>query len=475
MARHTRISLFVSAVLGALLCLAALSATAFGAWGDSPANAFPLSGDAATSPPIPSYMGSSLTTDLIGSTSAGPNTSYYFRVLLSAGDLFRADFISSPTTDAPDGINLKALVLPDAVPSVRISSSLERLTFIAPTSDMYSVYVASSVAGTFTVEPVTITNPKEVLRIFGSNRYETAVKIGQSAYPGWSGVKHLVLASGDYAHQPDALTAAGLAGAYGAPVLLMPSNYLDPVVKAAIQAMPSGVQVHIVGGTPSISDAVATKVRALSKVKSVDRIYGADRYSTAAAVATRMKSVLGSHFPTTALLTNGANTSLLFDPLIASTASAAKHYPVLLLKPTSVPSPTASALSTLKLSTRYVVGGTSAVSDTVLGSLSVPAGNRISGIGVAGDAAAFAEKAKALGWLTNTYVGFASAVPDAATGGAYMGKLGGSLLLVSAGSIPSVTSDYVTANKSSIQGGRAFGGTPSISEQVRTDLESLLN
>jgi hypothetical protein len=319
--------------------------------------------------------------------------------------------------------------------------------------------------------------PRTILRISGTSRYTTAIQTALSGYPGWAGVKHLVLASGDYNHQPDALTAAGLAGAYNAPLLLMPSNYLDPDVKAAIQAMPAGVQVHIVGGTPSISAAIATKVKALSKVKSVDRIFGADRYSTASAVATRMKSVLGGGFPKTALLTNGSSTSLLFDPLIASTASARQHFPVLLLKNTSVPSPTSTALKTLGLTTRYVIGGTGAVADSVLSnpSINVSSANRIFGDGVAGDAAAFADRAKQLGWLANTQIGFAAAVPDAATGGAYMGKLNGSLLLVSANSIPTVTSDYLTANASSILGGRVFGGPPSVSESVRTQLAGYLN
>ena len=314
----------------------------------------------------------------------------------------------------------------------------------------------------------------QVNRLAGDSRYTTAIAIGEQAYPNWTGVHDVVIASGDNKHLPDALTAAGLAGAYNGPVLLVAPTYLDQTIKAAIQAMPSGVRVHIVGGTPSVSASVMSKIAALSHVKSADRIFGSDRYATAAAVATRMKSVLGASLPHTALLTTGAD-SMLLDPLIASTASAYKHYPVLLVARLSVPSPTSKALTSLGLTTRYVVGGPSAVDDSVMTSLGIPSGNRISGADIAGDAAAFATRAKSLGWLTGSAVGFAAAVPDAATGGALMGKLQGPMLLVSKSSIPQVTTDFLTANKGDISVGYLFGGTPTVDESVRTTLVGLIN
>ena len=159
-------SLFFTAVAVAFLCFAALSATAFGAYGDSAVHAFPLTGDAGANPPVPSYIGSSLTTELAGSTGAGAHTSYYFRVLLSAGDTFKGDFISSPTTDAPNGINLQVLVLPDVYPSKWISPSLTRVTYQTSKAGMFSLYVGTSLPSTFTVEPrivpavkVTLTAP----------------------------------------------------------------------------------------------------------------------------------------------------------------------------------------------------------------------------------------------------------------------------------------------------------------------------
>jgi cell wall-associated protease len=337
--------------------------------------------------------------------------------------------------------------------------------------DVYWDNVASHPIGW--TEPLE-TPAKEVERISGKNRYATAAA-AKNKLPDWGHSKDLVIASGDSRHQPDALTAAGLSGAYHAPLLLVPTNYLDADARAAIAAMPKGVRVHIVGAAPAVSTKVRNQIASIAGVKSVERISGADRYATAAAVARKMKSVLGGAMPRSALLTNGESASLLLDPLVAGTVSVSRHYPILLLKKSSVPASTRSALASLRLSTRYIVGGPTAVSESVRKSISVTAENRIYGADVAGDAVAFAQHAKANGWLTGSLVGFAAAVPDAATGGVYMGAQGGPMLVVKPGSVPAVTADFLSANKASITGGYLFGGPPAVNELVRTQLRDAIN
>jgi putative cell wall-binding protein len=305
----------------------------------------------------------------------------------------------------------------------------------------------------------------------GKDRYGTAISIAQSAFPAYSGVRHLIIASGDSGHLPDALTAAGLAGVYNAPVLLVAPAYLDATIKAEIQKMPTGLAVHVIGGTPSVSASVYTKIKALSHVKSIERISGSDRYATAAAVARRMQSVTGVH-PDVVLFTSGGD---LFDPLIASTASFVKHYPVLLVARASVPAPTTSALAALAPKARYIVGSSNSVSDAVRDKLLVAPANRISGADINGDAAAFATTAKNLSWLDDANVGFAAAVPDAATGGVLMGRKNGPLLLVSRDAVPAVTSTWLTDHRVDITAGYIFGGPPTISDNVRTILQAAIN
>lgn len=318
---------------------------------------------------------------------------------------------------------------------------------------------------------------RPVSRISGLSRYDVSKSAAQAAYPGWAGVKHVVLASGEDRAQPDALTAAGLAGVLDAPLLLVPSGSINAQALNALSSMPAGVQVHIVGGTRSVSANVQAQIGVIGTVASVDRIAGSNRFGTAAAVARRMKTELtaqGKSLPPVALITNGNIPTAMFDALTASPISAKMHYPVLLVRNTSIPAETSQALSDLGLSQRYIIGGTSSVAEPVRASLGVAAGNRISGRDRYSTATAAAMRAKSEGWLVNGVIGFSAKIPDAATGGAYMGKRDGAIVYVRATSVPAATSDYLTGNKSSIKEGYVFGGASSVSEAVRTQLQALI-
>jgi putative cell wall-binding protein/Tol biopolymer transport system component len=319
---------------------------------------------------------------------------------------------------------------------------------------------------------------KPVNRLGGANRYDVTRATAEAAYPGWVGVKHVVLASGEDRAQPDALTAAGLAGVLDAPLMLVPYSGVNGAIQGAIAAMPKGVQVHIVGGTASVSTNVERQLRGYGNVASVDRTAGSNRYGTASAVARRMKTELvaqGKTLPNTALITNGNFAGAMFDALTASAISAHNFFPVLLVKDGSVPGETSAALAELGLSQRYIIGGTTSVKPAVQSALGVPAANRIAGATRYSTATAAAMTAKSKGWLANTLIGFAAKVPDAATGGAFMGKRDGALVYVTSAGVPGDTAAYLTANKATIlDGGMVFGGTTSVPEKVRTQLQSLL-
>lgn len=254
----------------------------------------------------------------------------------------------------------------------------------------------------------------------------------------------------------------------------MGSTTLRADLANLIKAMPAGLKVHVVGRTTALSTSVYNSLKALPNVASIERISGADRYGTAAAVATKMKSVLGAAFPKTVFIANGNLTSQQWDALTAATVSAKLHYPVLLVTDTSVPAVTSSVLSSLGLSTRYIVGNTTAVSNSVRITLGVSTANQISGANRAATAVAFANKAKSSGWLSTSSVGFANAFSDAFTARPFMRKLGGPLLWVDATSIPTSTSSFLTGNKANIHDGYAFGGTGVLSNTVMTSLFNLI-
>ena len=316
---------------------------------------------------------------------------------------------------------------------------------------------------------------KRVARLPG-DRYANALSMARASYPKWKGVKHVVIASGMDETQAyfEAATAPGLAGAYNAPLLLLPKSSLRSDVRAALIQMPDGLKVHIVGGKGGVSSSVESAIRRVPGVASVDRVSGADRYGTAAAVARRMKTVLGSKFPSAALIAGASYDPNVVEADIASVAAARTHMPLLYVQVDAVPGATSSALAGLGLSKRYIVGSTSEVSAIVQAALAVAPSDRLAGLDHAETAAEFATRARAEGWLSSRRLGFFSDPQDATGAGAYLGLRNAPLLVVQPSSIPASTARYLTATKQDTAGGYVFGPKPSVSETVRARLLALI-
>jgi FtsP/CotA-like multicopper oxidase with cupredoxin domain len=298
-----------------------------------------------------------------------------------------------------------------------------------------------------------------VTRKAGPTRYETALESAALAYPNWDGVEHVVIASGEDVSQVDALSAAGLVGIYNAPLLLTRRDSLPAATRNAIIAMPDGVTVHVVGGPVAVSPGVMTALGGLAGVASVDRVAGADRYATAVAVGARMKSVLGAGFPAAAFFVNGQTPGNFYDSLIASAASVTTHYPILFVRPDSVPAATTAAISSLGITKKYIVGGPVAVQPQVATALGVAPVDRIWGATRFSTATAFANRAQAEGWLDPTYAGVAQTTVDALSGGASTGALGGPMLLTRADVLPTETRDFLVSHTWDIEQAYVFGGT----------------
>ncbi|MDZ4063955.1 MAG: cell wall-binding repeat-containing protein, partial [Coriobacteriia bacterium] len=340
--------------------------------------------------------------------------------------------------------------------------------------EYWSVDAAGNAETPHTVSFFVETVTSNVKRLSGATRYDVSLGIARDAYPGWACVEHVVVASGEDRAAPDALTAAGLAGVYDAPLLLNPYGSVRSDVAAAIAAMPDGVQVHIVGGPASVSASVATQLGKIAGVASVDRVNGADRYEVAVNVAKKMKTVLGMSMPHSALMVNGNRSTAMFDALAASAVSAKMHYPVLLVRDSSVPAVTQSALASVGLTKRYIVGGTASVSEGVRAALGVAPGDRIAGADRYMTAVAVAIRAQAEGWLSPAYVGIAARMPDATTGGAYMGKKDGVMLYARRDGVPASTAAYLKAKQAVIVDVFVFGGASSIAETTRASIHTLI-
>lgn len=315
---------------------------------------------------------------------------------------------------------------------------------------------------------------KTFWRVGGNDRYDVALNAASELFPNWTGVTSVVIASGENRAAPDALTAAGLAGALEAPMVLSRWGSLDPRLETALEGMPEGVDVYLIGGVNSISPTVANKIAALDNIGSVVRLGGADRYEVAANVAYGMEEILGESLPTTTLITNGNINTALFDALTASAISANMNFPVLLVRDNGIPAVTADALEDLVLDERYIIGGPKSVSEAVRVSLGVAPADRLSGADRYAVAQNVAERALVEGWADTANPGVASALPDAACGGAFMGMQGGVMLYVRSTGIPAPTSDFITDNADSIGEGWVFGGPVSVPESIRLQLQDMI-
>lgn len=165
----------------------------------------------------------------------------------------------------------------------------------------------------------------------------------------------------------------------------------------------------------------------------VIRIAGADRYATAAAIS---KSRFGGGAATVFIATGAS----FPDALAGAPAAARKNGPVLLTDKWSLPSATATELARLKPSTIVVLGGSGAVSDSVLAKLRGYAGTvgRWAGSDRFATAAMVSARTFAPG-VNVAYLATGQSFPDALSGGAVAGKVGGPILLVNGSGIPAPT------------------------------------
>jgi len=193
------------------------------------------------------------------------------------------------------------------------------------------------------------------------------------------------------------------------------------------------------------------------------RLAGADRYATAAAIS---KSRFGSG-ASTVFIATGAS----FPDALAGTPAAARaKAPVLLTTRFQLPGATATELARLKPSTIVVLGGGGAVSDAVLSKLRFYTSNvvRWSGSDRYATAATISARSFAPG-VKAVYLATAATFPDALSGGAVAGRVGGPILLVNRNSIPSATAAELARLKPAKI--VILGGTSVVSESVRLGVD----
>jgi putative cell wall-binding protein len=191
-------------------------------------------------------------------------------------------------------------------------------------------------------------------RLAGPDRYATAAQVARASFS--PGVPAVFVATGRTF--PDALTAGPAAAALGGPVLLVdPTSIPQATADALAWLQPR--KIYIVGGPGVVGDGVAAALQGYS-AEPVARLWGADRFATAAAVAQAFFG--GPRFAV--YLATGRNFP---DALTAVPAASVNGAPLLLVTQNDVPAPTAGELLRIRPARTYLAGGSGVVSDAVLG------------------------------------------------------------------------------------------------------------
>ena len=309
-------------------------------------------------------------------------------------------------------------------------------------------------------------SPPAANRLFGSNRYGTAQAVAQTDY-GTAGATLAVIASGT--NYPDALAANYLAGRIHGPIVLTDPANLSPEALNSLKAV-KATGVDIVGGTGAVSANVESQLKADGY--TTNRISGADRYGTAAAIATLFPASfvgdLGGNGPT-AVVATGVNFA---DALSAGGMCNAAAFPMVLTDPSTLPSSSQNALTQDKIKHVVIMGGTGAVSANVatqIQNMGITV-QRIAGSDRTDTAAQLAEQVEiAQLAFTNTRAVLARGddYPDALAGGPHAALNKAPIVRTeNPNTLGSFTTAWFSSHKSTMAQIDVLGGTSAVSDSA---------
>ena len=288
-------------------------------------------------------------------------------------------------------------------------------------------------------------------RLFGGDRYDTAVAISQEAFP--DGARIAFVASGE--NYPDALSAGPVAAKKGGPLLLSAGNALPGSVLSELQRL-NPDQIVIVGGTSVISPAV---MASLQSVAPTTRVAGADRYETSRKVAE-----YGFDATDRAFVATGRHFA---DALSASAAAASLGVPVVLvdgLAP-ALDSATEQLLRDWSVDEVAIAGGTGVVSAGVesgLGGLATT--QRLAGVDRYETSVAINQYAHTDSSVA--YIALGTNFPDGLTGSVLAGMRHAPMYITPGECVPSNVVDH--ARGIGVTQITLFGGPAVLTDRVAT-------
>ena len=327
-------------------------------------------------------------------------------------------------------------------------------------------------------------------RFGGRDRYETSVAIAQAYLAEIADnldrapTSSVIVVSGEDRHAAFAMPAAGLASAFDAPILLTPPGELHGAVADFLDEHEFDLAL-VVGGTDVVSGAVVRDL--VARAGSVRRIWAADAYATAVAVAAEVGPIPGSAGEwgsrgRTALLANGETVA---DALVAGSLAYHGSHPLLLTPAAVLDARVSDYFDRSDVEHVVILGGVAAVSPAVESAV------RDKGIGItrlAGDdlygtAAVLARQLLASAspdpCFDGSVIGLAvgNRAPDAISSGPLLGERCAPLLLTRPQAVPAALDDVLTGGDLlGGSGGRldvvVFGGTAAIADQTVSAVRS---
>lgn len=292
-------------------------------------------------------------------------------------------------------------------------------------------------------------------RYSGGNRYETSAEISKAGWEGGSDV--VILARGD--DFADALAGVPLAYKHKAPVLLTRPDVLPEVILTEIQRLNPST-IYLLGGKKAISEEIEKQLVALGI--EVTRIGGGDRYDTAVQIAWEMAP-------------DGVDTAYIVyslnfpDALSAASYAAMQGCPILLTNTNALNQNTANALTELGVQNTFVIGGTGAISSSVMGELPNP--ERIAGSNRYLTSLALADRFFESNLMFIATGTNASGGADAISGGALAALRQAGILLVD----DSLFEEVLQFFGENVEEAIVFGGLAAVSPEVAQAIKDALN
>ena len=314
------------------------------------------------------------------------------------------------------------------------------------------------------------TAQKPVNRLAGTDRVATSIAISKQEFPTDHSARNVIVAAA-YTF-PDAMSAGPLGKQLSAPLLLTPPGHLDAAALAEItRVMPATSggtgtttqgcsssrppdAVYVIGGDAALAHDIDTQLN--QSGFDVVRVAGDNRFATSVAVA----KCAGS--PSTVFLATGSNFA---DALAAGPAAAQTGGSVLLTAGSTLPPSVAAYLQTLANPTVYAVGQAAHLAD--------PTAQPI----VGGDRFATAALVAAQFFANPAVVGVATGwnFPDALAGGAYMGMVGGPVLMTGPRNLQSADGLYIAEHHTTIEQAYLFGGPATLAPAILQQVSIALN